>query len=222
MKYRVIVADPPWAFGDLLAHSPTSVKRGAAAQYATLTTAELAALQVGTLAQDDALIALWCPATLIPDGLHVLAGWGFDFKQVWIWAKTRKPKGLGDWLGQMADKVADTPGTARFPDLWMPDGMAFGMGRLARSCKELLLVGTRGSIYQHLRTKSERDLVFAPATKHSVKPEALQDKLERMLPGPYLELFARRDRPGWDCCGLECPSTAGEEVRASIVRLNNQ
>ena len=42
------------------------------------------------------------------------------------------------------------------------------------------------------------------------------------LPGPYLELFARRDRPGWTTVGLECPSTEGEDIFASIDRLTDE
>lgn len=45
-----------------------------------------------------------------------------------------------------------------------------------------------------------------PRGKHSVKPEAFQDIVEQVSPGPYLELFARRKRPGWDVWGKEVES----------------
>ena len=40
-----------------------------------------------------------------------------------------------------------------------------------------------------------------PRTKHSEKPEAFQDMVESVSPGPYLELFARRTRLGWHTWG---------------------
>lgn len=45
-----------------------------------------------------------------------------------------------------------------------------------------------------------------PRGKHSKKPEAFQDIVEQVSPGPYLELFARRKRPGWAVWGNEVES----------------
>lgn len=42
-----------------------------------------------------------------------------------------------------------------------------------------------------------------PRSHHSAKPEAFQDMVESVSPGPYLELFARRNRLGWDTWGNE-------------------
>lgn len=47
-----------------------------------------------------------------------------------------------------------------------------------------------------------------PRGKHSEKPEAFQDLVEQVSPGPYVELFARRDRLGWDTWGNESLGTA--------------
>lgn len=43
-----------------------------------------------------------------------------------------------------------------------------------------------------------------PRGAHSAKPEAFLDLVEQVSPGPYLELFARRNRLGWDTWGNEC------------------
>jgi len=40
---------------------------------------------------------------------------------------------------------------------------------------------------------------------HSKKPEQFQDIVERMFDGPYLELFARRERHNWITWGNEVP-----------------
>ena len=77
----------------------------------------------------------------------------------------------------------------------------FGMGSTFRSACEVALIGTRGS--PKVRSRSERNMYCGLATRHSAKPEALQEALERMLRGPKLELFARRRRPNWECTGLE-------------------
>lgn len=47
-----------------------------------------------------------------------------------------------------------------------------------------------------------------PRGAHSAKPEAFQDMVEQVSPGPYVELFARRDRLGWDTWGNESLGTA--------------
>jgi N6-adenosine-specific RNA methylase IME4 len=44
--------------------------------------------------------------------------------------------------------------------------------------------------------------------EHSAKPEAFLDLVEQVSPGPYVELFARRDRLGWDTWGNESLGTA--------------
>lgn len=42
-----------------------------------------------------------------------------------------------------------------------------------------------------------------PRSAHSRKPDAFQDLVETVSPGPYLELFARRQRIGWSTWGNE-------------------
>jgi N6-adenosine-specific RNA methylase IME4 len=47
-----------------------------------------------------------------------------------------------------------------------------------------------------------------PRSEHSAKPEAFLDLVEQVSPGPYLEMFARRARFGWDYWGDESLGTA--------------
>jgi N6-adenosine-specific RNA methylase IME4 len=37
--------------------------------------------------------------------------------------------------------------------------------------------------------------------RHSEKPDDFFNLVERVSPGPYLEMFARKRRPGWDAMG---------------------
>ena len=52
-----------------------------------------------------------------------------------------------------------------------------------------------------------------PRGRHSAKPEAFQDMVEAVSPGPRLELFARRERPGWTVWGNEvsCKANPGAD-----------
>ncbi len=79
----------------------------------------------------------------------------------------------------------------------------FGMGRQVRMGHEVCLVGTKGRppVLNH----STRSVFEAPFTGHSVKPVVFYSIVEELSPGPYLELFARQRRLGWDALGDEVP-----------------
>lgn len=201
MKFGVIVSDPPWSFSDKLAMS--DVKRSAEANYGVMSAEDIVGMDVASVAADDAVLLLWCPASLLRVGMTAMRSYGFDLKQQWVWVKTASREDRLD-----SDNV---PG-----DL----GMAFGMGRLARGACEFALVGTRGKVYRHLKNRSQRNVFLAPNLKHSAKPECVQDALDTMFPDlDKLEIFARRQRFGWVCVGNECPNTADEDVRYSIAQL---
>jgi N6-adenosine-specific RNA methylase IME4 len=50
-------------------------------------------------------------------------------------------------------------------------------------------------------SKGVREVVLAPRREHSRKPEEIYPAVESLVAGPYLELFARQHRAGWDCWG---------------------
>lgn len=54
-----------------------------------------------------------------------------------------------------------------------------------------------------------------PRAEHSSKPNAFYDLVERVSPAPYLELFARRKRMGWDCWGNEVESDL--EIKKEVL-----
>jgi len=76
-----------------------------------------------------------------------------------------------------------------------------GMGRYFRGCTEHVLFATRGNL--PLREQNLRNWFHAPSGAHSVKPEIFYELVEKACFGPFLELFARRPRPGWVCWGAE-------------------
>lgn len=223
MKFRIIDADPPWPFSDSLTMSET--KRGASSVYSTLSIEDLKSIPVKDISEDDAVLLLWCPSSLLQEGLDVMKAWGFRQTQTHIWIKTKKfhfkdlLKALNRWYKSDNKKTSIEDILRNFV---LEDVLAFGMGRLFRQTHELVLVGVRGKIYPHLANKSQRSVHFFPATKHSVKPDSLQNMIERMFPtGNRLEMFARRAKAGWTCVGLESPSTPGEDIRVSIDRLKS-
>ena len=77
------------------------------------------------------------------------------------------------------------------------------LGRYIRTAHETLLMSTRGKA--PVKFHAQPSWVFAPQQEHSHKPEEQFAVIERLSDGPYLELFARRRQPGWDCWGFEAP-----------------
>jgi len=67
-----------------------------------------------------------------------------------------------------------------------------------------MLFATRGKA--PVLYKSQPNWGFFPVQDHSHKPEEQYAIIERVSPGPYLELFARRRQPGWDAWGNEIES----------------
>jgi N6-adenosine-specific RNA methylase IME4 len=78
---------------------------------------------------------------------------------------------------------------------------AFGTGYIFRSYAEPFLVGVRGE--PPWRARNVRNGFDDAVGRHSEKPRSMYEAIEALLPGPYLELYARAQRPGWDVWGAE-------------------
>jgi N6-adenosine-specific RNA methylase IME4 len=78
---------------------------------------------------------------------------------------------------------------------------SIGMGYWTRKQTEICLLFTRGKPRRVNAGVSE--LIEAPRREHSRKPDEQYERIERLVAGPYLELFARQRRLGWDAWGLE-------------------
>jgi N6-adenosine-specific RNA methylase IME4 len=76
-----------------------------------------------------------------------------------------------------------------------------GLGAYLRNMTEHCLFGVRGCL--PIQFKAQPSWLIAPVQDHSNKPEEQYAIIERCSPGPYLELFARRKRPGWHAWGNE-------------------
>lgn len=172
--YAVIAADPPWHFKT---RSETRQTRAPSNHYSTMTIDEIKALPVAELAARDSVLLLWVLNSMLPQGLEVMDAWGFAFKTMaFTWAKT----------------------TSKTDGSWAPK-FHMGLGYWSRQNSESCLLGVRG---KPKRTgRDVRQLIIAPRREHSRKPDEFFHGVERLLSGPYLELFARQRRPGWEAWG---------------------
>ena len=171
--YRCISADPPWKFGDKL----PGKTRGAEKNYPCMTLRELKDMRSLPLFDsfaEDAFLWLWRVGAMQSEALELADAWGFN-----------PPTSEIVWV-----KMTDDGSRPRI-----------GMGRTVRNCHEVALLCKRGR--PAVDSHSVPSVVFAPRGRHSAKPQAFYDAVERLCPGPRLELFARAPRPGWDVWGNE-------------------
>lgn len=217
MKYKMMVADPPYGFSDKLTHS--DVARGAEANYPVLSNKDIMDLPIpDVMDASGSIIALWVPSSLMNLGVELMGKWGFDIKQNWIWCKTVK-----DPFAKIKRQIKKNE-AVDWDKINFDNFMAFGMGRIARGSHEIALIGTKGKIYGDLKNNSQRTVFHHPNTKHSKKPEILQDRLELMFPsfieeGKAIEIFARRERKGWLCLGNEVGNK--KDIRENLKELIN-
>ncbi len=174
--YKVIYADPPWTFAT---YSRKGKGRSPEAYYDCMTLADIKALPVGEWAARDCVLFLWATDPLLEKAFEVIRAWGFTYKTVgFYWAKLNRS-------------------AARMPC----DESSFfaGLGFWTRANPEPCLLATRGN--PHRRRADVRKLIVAPRREHSRKPDEAYVRIEALCEGPYLELFARSVRPGWDSWG---------------------
>jgi len=94
---------------------------------------------------------------------------------------------------------------------WCKAPMGLGLGGTFCNTAEFILFARRGTLKANSRV--DRTWWGWPRGRHSEKPEAFQSIVESVSPGPWLELFARRARPGWTVWGNEVEANAGAVPR---------
>ncbi len=112
LRYRTIVADPPWRYGN----QTGAVARGHARKhYATMTTEDVCALDVGSLAATDAHLWLWGVNQILDEAYDVVRAWGFTPITLLTWCK--KQPGVGYYLRNNTEHcVFATRGKPMVPD----------------------------------------------------------------------------------------------------------
>lgn len=81
---------------------------------------------------------------------------------------------------------------------------SFGLGYYFRGKTEHLLFGTKGKPGRLLR-RDLPNILYGKSSRHSAKPDSAYELIEAACDAPYLELFARNRRYGWDVWGNEAP-----------------
>jgi N6-adenosine-specific RNA methylase IME4 len=260
MKYRTIVADPPWDHSD---GTGVHVDTGAitSVPYLTMTVDEIKALPVKALSDNvdaDTHLYLWTTSRYLRDAFDVARSWGFHYTATLVWCKQSRGFSVGgvyqnnvefvlfcrrpkvttrrDALAvtsYLADAAERSGVSRRALDLAMgtSDMAGWWLSRIETRCAcpspeqyeriksvvgagdEMdeavrLLNAAKGQTTNHTPQGSTTRWFTWPRGAHSAKPEAFIDMVEQVSPPPYVELFARRHRLGWDVWGNESANTA--------------
>jgi len=164
MKYRVILADPPWNYKNV------ATRAAASKHYRTMSLYDIMRLNVRKISMENSCLFLWTTNVFLRPAFTVMEVWGFEYKTCITWIKP-----------------------------------SFGLGNYFRSATEHCLFGIRGKIRPKLRNIPT--WFKAPRKGHSVKPQRIYEIIESCFDPPYLELFARTRREGWDVWGDEVKSS---------------
>jgi N6-adenosine-specific RNA methylase IME4 len=160
--------------------------RSAESHYRTHGTDWACDLPISDIAAKDATLLLWTTNPHLPDGFRVLAAWGFRYVTTITWVKMAR---------------------AACPRI--------GLGYHARGATEQLLIGQRGNAPAPPTHRRPPSVIFCPRGAHSAKPD-FQYEIAEGYPGPYLEVFSRRRREGWENVGDHLD---GLDIRESLRRL---
>jgi N6-adenosine-specific RNA methylase IME4 len=180
VSYGAILIDPPWSFKNWSDkgknRNPDAMVRQkglSERHYKTMNLNDIAALPVADLAAKDCALFMWSVDCMLPEALAMGAGWGFKFKTVAF-----------TWAKTKTD-----------------GGFHIGLGYWTRGNPEQCLLFTRGT--PRRKSASIRQLITAPRREHSRKPDEQYERITSLVVGPYLEMFARQQWPGWDSWGNE-------------------
>ena len=140
--------------------------------YNVMSLKDICNLPISKIANDNSVLLMWVVDPLLDKAFEVINAWGFKYKTVgFTWAKTNK-KSMGFFTG---------------------------LGYWTRGNPEMCLLATKGKPKRI--SKSVPQLVVEQRREHSRKPDIMYNHIENLLEGPYIELFARTQRQGWDSWG---------------------
>jgi N6-adenosine-specific RNA methylase IME4 len=182
-KYKVIYADPPWKTKAGRAFNGYAVVNGKQIfnsidntsrelAYNTMTVDEICDMPISEIVDDNAHLYMWVTNQYLLQAEKVIHSWGFRYSTTLVWAK---------------------------------NPMGGGLGGNYKITTEFLIFATRGSLAakeKHIGTwfNIKREYENG-APCHSRKPKFFSELIEKVSPGPYLEVFARKQHEGWDVFG---------------------
>ena len=194
-EYGCISADPPWNES-----GGGKIKRGADRHYPLIKKPEdIRDAMLNSDVWNPALnshLYIWVTNNFLPVGTWLMKELGYRYVTNRCWVKMEQ---VSD--GDLPNKLYDTGKTFYYKQ-------RHGLGQYFWGEHELLLFGVRGNVMLPPTHGRPGTLLLAPRTKqHSEKPAQAYADMEFVSPGPYLEMFAREPRPGWDVWGLEADGT---------------
>lgn len=170
-KFGAILCDPPWAF-KTWGGSNVTPHRTAKDHYSTETVRQLAQIPVADVAAKDCALFMWVISSHIPQAIELGQAWGFEFKtDCFTWLKTSHKTGKP----------------------------RMSMGYWSRKYTEKCFLFTRGKPKRV--SAGVPELIVSPRREHSRKPDLQYSRIQRLVEGPYLEMFARQTYPGWSAWG---------------------
>jgi len=179
--YGMIEADPAWGWVSF-AGKASAPHRSSEEPYPVMTLDEMKAMPVADIAAKDCLLNMWVIGSHLDQAIELGRHWGFSFKSDgFVWVKTGKhdpavrPIGMGKWVRKQVEySLLFTRGKPR---------------RLDAGVRQLMETG--------------ENVIYAPKREHSRKPDERYERIERLVEGPYVELFSRQNYRGWDNWGNE-------------------
>jgi N6-adenosine-specific RNA methylase IME4 len=154
--------------------------------------ADMARLPVSELAAEDCCLFMWFVWPTLPEAIGLIETWGFEYKTcAFCWLKADPYRLFA-----------------------LEEDVRMGLGYWTRSNSEACLLATRGK--PRRRDNTVRQGLIEPIREHSRKPDGIHDRIERLVSGPYLELFARQSRPNWTTWGNEATKFDREPVPARV------
>lgn len=179
-QYGAILIDPPWRFN--VWSRDTGLGRSAESHYPTMTMDDLKALPLQTLMAKDCAVFMWATFPTLPEALELGKSWGLQYKTcAFLWAKVNKRSEFR-WSYPTEDSN------------WF-----CGMGYWTRANTEPCFLFTRGKPKR--KARNVRQFIASVIREHSRKPDGIYGRIEALVDGPYLEVFARQAWRGWDVMG---------------------
>jgi N6-adenosine-specific RNA methylase IME4 len=182
-KYKIIYADPPWKQKAGRLMSGYKIVNGKQIwnsehvksenlSYPTMSIADIKNMPIGELADNDCCLFMWVTNAYLPYAFEIISQWGFKYSTTLVWAKNL---------------------------------MGGGLGGTFRITTEFLIFAKKGKIMAKEVTPSTwfniKRTYENGVPKNSKKPTYFYELIESKFDGPFLELFAREQREGWDVFG---------------------
>lgn len=172
-----------------------------------MTVDEICSLNVKTVAALDAHLYLWVTLPMMESGYRVVKEWGFEPQTLLTWCKKGVGFGQG-WRGNTEHLIVarrgfqwDNPTCAKCKKL------ARGQGKCECTTSRFTWKGEDVKKRKPFNRSGGGTWYESPRGRHSAKPEMFMDMVQAMSSGPYLEMFARSRRLGWESWGNEVANT---------------